>query len=216
MSKIRIDTKRTEAKLNQIFFGFSELGEGFCKRLIDYRKFPDTKFQLLGMLDNVTNVNKGLIRTSVVVDLNDKQCVTESGSLYEFDSMHPDYIDYLDAIDNGIPIITSFAILGDSTHGFKLIGKSNDQKEDSLFSIKSQNNNRFVVLDSNENELTLFVDWFSFKRKSNIFLWCSRYCKIRFTNQLTHFLKLFELLFSGALYLFIIKLLHLFSNYYLI
>ncbi len=106
------------------------------------------------------------ILTTLVRKLTNNQIRTDSGSVYELQTMNPDYKEMIHVIELGIPVITHWNIEKNS-NTFTLWGKDLDDEFVSG-TVISQNGN-FVTLVDNETpgiKKDFFVCWRSFSLRA--------------------------------------------------
>ena len=136
--------------------------------LVDYRSTQRGTFNLSGNSYEDDRFSEGAhIVTSPIMEITDSTITTKYGSVYNITDMHPDYNDYLDAIDKEIPILSDWIITGSLRHGYTINGFL--AKERVTFKILNQGDKNLLTVKNNKNEeFSLFVDWTSVNKKYSL------------------------------------------------
>lgn len=158
------------AKMNNYFF----VDARNRRRMINPENFTG-RFCLSGIITGRKGFDDGmLLKTSPIVSIENNTVTTASGSKYELDEVSPDYMDFLDALEKSIPIISSWGFLNAHAHPSKLFHGYMPEGQHVKGEISEQNGNYITFksgsicnpLDGSIKELnntTFFVIWSTWK-----------------------------------------------------
>lgn len=126
-------------------------------RFVDYRCSKDN-FCLVGSVTGKEFESGSIITTSPVVSISGSTVITKSGTCYILKGMCPDYVDFLKAKENNIPIISLWNIDRFNSGRLILFG-STDSGKSTVGKIISQEDNFVVLQDMVGRHQQFFVDW---------------------------------------------------------
>lgn len=112
---------------------------------------PEGEFCVVGKIYGKEGLEDGSRSiTSPVVKIKDGVATTFSGSKYELETMHPDYVELLSAIKSGVPVIKDWALYAHSSYynGYKIVGHFLSNNEQFLEKITSQEGNYITIADT--------------------------------------------------------------------
>ena len=122
-------------------------------------------------------------KTNQIKTISDGIAVDVYGSEYILKDMNPDYKEYVEAINNNLPIINSWKMKGNLRNGYLLTGKTIDGTT-IRGKIVSQRGN-FVTLDDN---IEYFVNWRGFDEDFVVATTAEqKYCDINYYKDFTKF-----------------------------
>jgi len=122
-------------------------------------------------------------KTNRIETISNGIAVDVYGHEYILKDMDPDYKEYVEAIDNDLPVINSWKIKGDLRNGYQLTGKNLEEKT-IRGKIISQRGN-FVTLDDN---VEYFVNWRGFDEDFVVATTAeNRYCDIKYYEDFSKF-----------------------------
>lgn len=126
-------------------------------RFVDYRCSKEL-FCLVGSVTDKELENGSFITTSPVVSMSGSTVTTKSGTCYILKDMNTDYVDFLEAKENNIPIISLWNIDRFDSGRLILFG-STDSGKAVAGKIVFQKDNLVILKDMVGRHQQFFVDW---------------------------------------------------------
>ena len=83
---------------------------------------PGTEFSVGGYYRREKFNEESYTQTAPIERISDREVITRNGKVYALGKINQDYMDYVKAIKNGVPIIKFWSIEGNCRSGYYLLG----------------------------------------------------------------------------------------------
>ena len=138
-------------------------GAGELEGLVLPEDFDKSTTLLVGRVYGREKFPDGsLVSTSPIIKLSETHAMTRSGKVYELGEMNSDYVKFINAVKNNIPVLKDWQLtIGSTPRKFfgKRMGDENDVLNSIYGDITSHDADKNLYVFN--NDMTVFIDWLS-------------------------------------------------------